>query len=123
MKFIKAAPFTTELDLTTLGVFGRARVRRVKIGDLEPLVPRTWHLANLGVVKEGSRMLESRASRAGGRAVVREPLMEKRPWWRIQPTDRFFIGTNTLSKPQQVYWPEVANRIAAATNARMAKTS
>ena len=123
IKFIKTASFTTTVDITTMRFIGSGYLRREKIGNLEPLVPTTMRLANLGIVGSGAKMLESRAGGVKGRTLRGEPLVEQRPWWRMKPTTKFWVGTNRLSKPQLVYWPEIIGRIMAATEARKGKAN
>lgn len=94
-RWARNIPPNTEIDLTTIRSFGRPRVSRMQISDLQATSAR------LGVAN-----------------LARRPRISKtetpRPWWRGKPQGLFYVGNDTARSREPSLWQKVLEVVKAS---------
>ena len=83
---------TTEIDMTTMRVYGRPRVSRMPLSDLRK-TKRSFGIANLVRPQKSSKD------------------EVKRPWWMGQPLMEFYVGNERGKSREAFVWQKALERI------------
>ncbi len=85
----------TEIDMTTMRLYGRPRVSRMPLGDLRKS-KSSFGIANL-VRAQSSSQAEFR-----------------RPWWMNKPPKQFYVGNERGKSREASVWQKAFGRIPMA---------
>ena len=91
LDFVERMPPQTELDFTTIKLFGRTRVSRIPFGELWPSAARIG-IQNIVRVRD--------ASPKNGRT-----------WWQGQEQSLFFVGDARRKSVETIIWEKVWGQI------------
>lgn len=94
---------TTEIDLTTMRLYGLPRVTRVLLEDLHEKERSLLSVANL--VKVPNRLSGS----------------TKRPWWMGREKTRFYVSKEQPKSRDLTIWPQVLESIRKSNTATAGK--
>lgn len=97
MRWSKNIAPTTEIDLTTMRLYGLPRVTRVLLADL----------------RERDRSLLSVANLI--RIPTRCSVPAKRPWWMGREMTQFHVSKEQLKSKEPAIWPMVLESIRRST--------
>ena len=95
LKWAESMSPTTEIDLTTMRIYGRPRVSRMPLGDLRK---KKSHFGIANLVK---------AQKPSSAEV-------KRPWWMGKPLTEFYVGNERGRSREASVWQKALARIPKA---------
>ena len=95
LRWAESMPLTTEIDLTTMRLYGRTRVSRVPLGELRKTK------SNLGIANL-VRVLKPFEAQV------------KRPWWMSKPQTEFYVGNDRGKSREASIWGKVLEKIPKA---------
>jgi hypothetical protein len=98
MRWSKSIPANTEVDLTTMRMYGKMRVTRNALYELQEKKRTVLDVSNL------IRILPAN--------------FEKRPWWKGKEMTRFYVSKEQQKGRQPGIWPRV---LEAIRNSRQSK--
>jgi len=89
----------TEIDMTTMRLYGLPRVSRMQVADLHKRKRSALSVANLACVPG------------------RSDFGKKRPWWAGKELTRFYVGNHELKGRESTIWPNVLEAIRSRNSA------
>ncbi len=95
LRWAESMSSTTEIDMTTMRLYGRPRVSRMPLGDLRTTKP-SYGIANLI------------------RAQTPSQVEAKRPWWTNRPLTEFYVGNERGKSREPSVWQKALERIPKA---------
>ncbi|MCJ1292472.1 hypothetical protein MMC34_004023 [Xylographa carneopallida] len=99
LKWSKNIAPETEIDMTTMRLYGLPRVSRMQVADLHERKRSALGVANLA------------------RVSVRSDSAEKRPWWAGREVTRFFVGPPQREGREPAIWLSVLEAIRSRKGA------
>ena len=93
MRWSKNIAPSTEVDLTTMRLYGLPRVTRVLVSELQERNRTLLDVANLV------------------RLPTKSSSSEKRPWWMGKVMTRFFVSKEPKKREESAIWPRVLEAI------------
>lgn len=93
LRWAKNIPPSTEIDMTTMRLYGLPRVSRMAVADLREKEKTAFGVANLVRVP----------ARFGGGG--------KRPWWMGREVTSFYVGLDQRAGREPAVWPSVLEGI------------
>lgn len=103
MRWSKNIAPSTEIDLTTMRLYGLPRVTRVLLADLQEKDRSLLSVANLVRIP----------TRSSGPA--------KRPWWMGREITRFYVSKETPKSRDVLIWPKVLESVRKSNATPVAK--
>ena len=98
MRWSKNIASSTEVDLTTIRLYGLPRVTRIPVSELQERKRTFLNVANLVRLPRIS------------------PSSEKRPWWMGKEMTRFFVSKDRKRGEESAIWPKVLEVIQKQSN-------
>ena len=98
MRWSRNITSSTEVDLTTMRLYGLPRVTRVPLAELQERNRKFLDVANLV------------------RLPSKPPSSEKRPWWMGREMTRFFVSKEQKTGDESAIWPKVLEAIRRQSN-------